>query len=124
VTILEQIAQKMNWDVMPENRIWQFRDKDRRTFSLHHWECCKALQAKMVQDGIQFVFAQDDEHETSATAFVLNHDGTNGTWDEIVVQLETHNPEDEPAAIVELFCKVYHIDCRDGRRDKNWVEAK
>jgi hypothetical protein len=106
VTIKEQIAYVMGWTVLDPD----VSDQDFfEGFNLHDWVCVKALQAKMVQDGIQFVFAQDDEHETSATAFVLNHDGTNGTWDEIVVQLETHNPEDEPAAIVELFKKVYGI---------------
>lgn len=114
MTRIEQIAKKMGWSIEKDEYgtisheyhiLENFNDQP----EYNKLMITKLLQAKMVEDGIQFVFAQDDEHETSATAFVLNQDGTNGTWDEIVVQLETHNPEDEPAAIFELFCKVYGI---------------
>ncbi|MFA5420199.1 MAG: hypothetical protein WC341_17230 [Bacteroidales bacterium] len=105
-SVNEQIAKIMQWEVLPPDRIWTFRDKNRRTFSLHHIECAKRLQQRMVDDGHQFYFSQDDEHGTSTSAFTLK-DGKE--WDEISVHLKTHSPNDELAAIVELFCKCYGI---------------
>jgi hypothetical protein len=100
MTTNERIAKKMGWNYFstggfPLSEIG------------NNWESVKAMQARMIKDGIQFVFAQDDEHQTSATAFILN---SNREWDEFVVQLETHDLKDEMFAIVELFKKVYSIN--------------
>ena len=102
----EKIAERMGWEILPEGRIWEFRDKERHAFNLTDIRFAKLLQAKMVADGYQFYFSQDDEHGTTATAFVLI-DGKE--WDEISVHLETYSPNDEPAALHALFCKVYGI---------------
>jgi len=111
----EKIAEVMGWELVDYldpslGKHWANKNGEYicdhlqfRTYLPH----AKLLQAKMVADGYQFYFSQDNEHGTTATAFVLI-DGKE--WDEISVHLETYSPNDEPAAIFELFCKVFNIE--------------
>ena len=109
MTAKKAIAKIMGWDVMPSNRIWDFRDKDRRTFSLHHMECAKLLQQRMVDDGWRIVITAYTTGMFEALAVRLTaHNGISGN------QVENYHMSDtvatEPAAIVALFCRVYGIE--------------
>jgi hypothetical protein len=109
----EKIAEKMGWEgklhprtgftyIYPSGfNINQIGEDSKEGHWLAH-----LLIERMVGDGVQFVYAQDDEHGTSATAYKLN---SKAEWDEFTIQIKTHNLADFPAAVVELFCRVYGI---------------
>ena len=101
----EQISNVMGWEYFPESGPFPFHNGD-QWFDLTPWEVVKEMQAKMVADGHQVIISQDNEHFTSAIAFVLNKEME---WDEIDVYINRIDATAELAAIVELFCRVYGI---------------
>ena len=91
----EQISNVMGWEYFPKSGPFPFHNGD-QWFDLTPWEVVKEMQAKMVADGWSIdILNNQFGFEASALR--------GGEF------ISTEEITTEPAAIVELFCKVYGI---------------
>ena len=97
MTILEQIAEKMGWVYFsaggyPLNEIGK------------NWESVKALQARMVEDFYSITIRAFRNGQFEAEAFICHSLSPDTLPHRHIASADT-----EPAAIVELFKRVYGI---------------
>jgi hypothetical protein len=105
----EKIAEVMGWEILTICRVEHFND-GRKCFPTNSWECVKAMQQRMVDDGWEITinigkgrgwiealkFDGDLYHRIG-----VDHQYRVAGNDEVLT---------EPAAIVALFCRVYGIE--------------
>ncbi len=101
----EQIAKIMGWTCSEKYKgvyLSQVFSPALLVYDIYDWECCKALQARMVEDGWHIKINQSIREEPQFWCDAIS-ENCNGTYDYRSIA------DTEPAAIVELFCKVYGI---------------
>ena len=93
----EKIAGVMGWEYFYESGPFSFHNGD-QWFDLTSWEFVKLLQAKMVADKHMIKIMNNWDGKYMAESVLSCKNSIMSDW-----------CDTEPAAIVDLFCKVYGI---------------
>ena len=102
----EKIAEMMGWEVLDrEYCLYEFSGRVgfegivESSFNLYDWEAVKAMQSKMAADKHMIKIMNNWDGKYMAESVLSCKNSIMSDW-----------CDTEPAAIVDLFCKVYSIE--------------